>query len=195
VGVHVVVGEHADLLELLAGQQVGLVDDQHAGLGLLGLFGGEQLGGLGDQGGLVVAGLLAEVAGDLGVEAVGADEGVGQVDDGVADGVQGMGGGAGGDGLAGADLAGGHADGVFADEPGDAGDRLGVAVVLMEHGWGEVAAEWGPREAVVGAQTLDHRDILSVLVGWVTVVASSLVPWPLVGSMPASSAWPPGRPL
>src|SRR6266487_3707536 len=30
VGVHVVVGEHTDLLELLAGQQVGLIDDEHA---------------------------------------------------------------------------------------------------------------------------------------------------------------------
>jgi hypothetical protein len=54
----------------------------------------------------VEAGRSAEVADDLGVQAALADAGVGQVDDGVADRVQAGDGGAGGDGLAGADLAG-----------------------------------------------------------------------------------------
>jgi hypothetical protein len=128
-GVHLMVGEHADLLELLGVEQVGLVDDDHAGLGLLGFFGGQQLGGLGDQGRFVEAGVAAQVADDLGVEATLADAGVGEVDDGVTHGVQCCHGGAGGDGLAGADLAGDHADGVFCDQPGDAGDGFGVAAV------------------------------------------------------------------
>jgi hypothetical protein len=55
---------------------VGLVDDHHAGLGLLGVLGGQQLGGLGDQAGLVEAGRSAEVADDLGVQAALADAGL-----------------------------------------------------------------------------------------------------------------------
>jgi hypothetical protein len=74
-----VVGEHADFLELLGVEQVGLVDEDHGGLGLLGRFGGEQFGGLGDECGLVEAGVAAEVADDLGVEAALADAGVGDL--------------------------------------------------------------------------------------------------------------------
>src|SRR6266508_4442128 len=195
VGVHVVVGEHADLLQLLGGQQVGLVDDHHAGLGLLGLLGGQQLGGLGDQAGLVEAGVAAEVADDLGVEAALADAGVGDVDDGVAYGVEGGDGGAGGDGLAGADLAGDHADGAFADQPGDAGDGFGVAAVGVQHRGGQVAAEGGAAEAVVGAQPLDHSSSSrvasmmisggrfgSVSAGWMLVTGGVVGP---------SAAWSP----
>jgi hypothetical protein len=74
-----VVGEHADLFELFGVEQVGFVDDHHAGLGLLGRFGGQQFGGLGDECGLVEAGVAAEVADDLGVEAALADAGVGDL--------------------------------------------------------------------------------------------------------------------
>src|SRR4029450_11178774 len=98
----------------------------------------------------------AERSDDLGVQAALADAGVGEVDDGVAHVVQGGDGGAGGDGLAGAHLTGDHADGAFADQPGDAGDGLGVAAVLVEHARGQVAAEGGAAEAVVGTQALDH---------------------------------------
>ena len=59
----------------------------------------------------------------------------------MADRVEGGDGGAGGDGLAGADLAGDHADGALGDQPGDAGDRFGVAAVGVEHARGQVAAE------------------------------------------------------
>ena len=48
--VHVVVGEHADLVELLAGAQVGLVEDQHR-CGRVRFLGGEQVAGLQDQAG------------------------------------------------------------------------------------------------------------------------------------------------
>jgi hypothetical protein len=72
------------------------------------VFGGEQFGGLQDDVGLVEAGGGAQRADDVGVETALADHGVGQVDDGVADGVEAGDGGAGGDGLAGADLAGDH---------------------------------------------------------------------------------------
>jgi hypothetical protein len=95
--------------------------------------------------------VAAEVADDLGVEAALADAGVGEVDDGVAHGVELGDRGAGGDGLAGADLAGDDPDGAFGDQPGDAGDGFGVAAVLVEHARGEVAAEGGAAEAVVGA--------------------------------------------
>src|SRR5215218_41205 len=201
-GVHVVVGEHADLLQLLGRQQVGLVDDHHGGLGLLGLLGGQQLGGLGDQAGLVEAGRSAERSDDLGVQAALADAGVGQVDDGVADRVQACDGGAGGDGLAGADLAGDHADGALADEPGDAGDGFGVAAVGVQHRGGQVAAEGGAAEAVVGAQPLDHSSSSrvasmmisggrfgSVSAGWIVVAGcnptsawASWVASPVLGS-------------
>lgn len=50
-----------------------------------------------------------------------ADGGIGDVDDGAAGGVEVGDGAAGGQGLAGADLAGDQADGVFVDEPADSG--------------------------------------------------------------------------
>jgi hypothetical protein len=103
---------------------------------------------LGDECGFVEAGVAAEVADELGVEAALADAGVGEVDDGVAHGVEGGDGGAGGDGLAGADLAGDYPDGVFADEPGDAGDGFGAAAVGVEHAGGQVAANGGAAKAV-----------------------------------------------
>jgi hypothetical protein len=59
----------------------------------------------------------------------------------VAHGVECGDGGAGGDGLAGADLAGDYADGVLADEPGDAGDGFGVAAV----GWSMPGARSRPK--------------------------------------------------
>ena len=74
------------------------------------------------------------------------DGGVGQVDDHVPGRVQGGGGGADGDGLAGADLAGDHAERVLVHAPGDPGDRLAVAGVAVQHGGGQVAAERHPGE-------------------------------------------------
>ncbi len=62
------------------------------------------------------------------------DRGVGQVDDHVPGGVQGGGGGADGDGLAGTDLAGDHPEGVLVHAPGDAGHGFGVPAVAVQHG-------------------------------------------------------------
>ena len=59
-----------------------------------------------------------------------------------------------GDGFAGADLAGDHADGGFVDAPGDAGDGFGVAGVAVQHGWGQVFGEGRAGETPVGAQTV-----------------------------------------
>jgi hypothetical protein len=99
----------------------------------------------------VEPGRPAERGDDRRVEASGADGGVGLVDDGVPAGVQRGDGGAGGDGLARPDLAGDHPDGALGDQPGDAGDGFGVAVVAVEHRRGEGTPEWGSGEAVVGA--------------------------------------------
>jgi hypothetical protein len=73
----------------------------------------------------------------------------------VPAGIEGVDGGAGGDGLAGADLAGDHPDRALVDEVGDAGDGFGMCVVAVEHLGGDVAAERGAGETVVGAETLD----------------------------------------
>jgi hypothetical protein len=84
----------------------------------------------------------------------------------VAGGVQAGQGGAGGDGLADADLAGEHTQGVLVDAPGDAGDRFGVGGVAVQHLGGKLAAERHPGEPVGGLQTLDHAGSWS---GWVRV--------------------------
>ena len=42
-------------------------------------------------------------------------------------------GGADGDGLAGADFAGDHAEGAFGDAPADPGDGFGVGAVAVQH--------------------------------------------------------------
>jgi len=64
----------------------------------------------------------------------------------VSGGVQGGGGGADGDGLAGTDLAGDHTQGVLVDAPGDAGHRLGVSAVAVQHRGGQPATERHGRE-------------------------------------------------
>jgi hypothetical protein len=56
-----VVGEHADLLELVAAEQVGLVEDQYHGADPFGFLGDQQVAGLQDQVGLVEAGVPPSV--------------------------------------------------------------------------------------------------------------------------------------
>jgi hypothetical protein len=68
-GVHVRVGEHAHRLELRGVEQVRLVDDEDDLAAPLGRFGGERVGGLRDQGGVVEAGWLAERGDDGAVDA------------------------------------------------------------------------------------------------------------------------------
>src|SRR5207302_6049010 len=82
VGVEVVVGQHADGLELLVAQQVGFIDDQDGGFAAFVAFGGQDGGGLGGEPGAGAVGLAAEGGDDHLVQAADADHGVGQVDDG-----------------------------------------------------------------------------------------------------------------
>ena len=79
-GVHLGVGQQAQLFELGRVEQVGLVDDDHHPAVALGLFGGEQVGGLGHDLGLVEPGLGAQGPHDGDVEAPGAKGRVGHVD-------------------------------------------------------------------------------------------------------------------
>ena len=49
-GVHVGVGEQAEFFELVGGEEVGFVDDEHDSPSSFGDLGGEGVGGLGDEG-------------------------------------------------------------------------------------------------------------------------------------------------
>ena len=53
MGVHVGVGQQAELFELVAGEEVGFVEDEDDGAAAFVFFGGEQFGGLGDEAGFV----------------------------------------------------------------------------------------------------------------------------------------------
>lgn len=97
------------------------------------VLGGQQVGGLRDQGGLVRARDAAERGDDRVVDAGDADGGVGQVDDLVAGVVQLGQRGSDRDGLARADLSGDHSQGAFADAPGDPVDGLQVGGVPVQH--------------------------------------------------------------
>ncbi len=87
-------------------EEVTLVDAQDGDATAFGVFGGQRVTGLGNQGGVVEAGPPAQGADDVVVDASGADGGVGDVDQVVAGGFGAVDGGAGGDGLADADSAG-----------------------------------------------------------------------------------------
>jgi hypothetical protein len=159
VGVHVRVGEQAELFELVGGEEVGFVDDDHDAFAAFVLFGGERVGGLGDERRLVEAGDATQRGDDRGVEAAGADGGVAEVDDRVAGRVEIRGRGSGGDGLAGADLTGDHGEGAFGDAPGDAGDGFAVAGGAVQHLGGEVSPEGHGGEAVVGLEDVDAHGV------------------------------------
>src|SRR5437763_12068120 len=81
-------------------------------------------------------------------------------------GVQGSGRGADGNGFAGTDLTGDHPQGVLVDAPGDAGYRLGVSAVAVQHRGGQCATEGHGRETPMRLQTLElsSADLLAVLV-------------------------------
>lgn len=89
---------------------MGFIDDEDGCSAVFDLFGGEGVGGLGDEGGVVGQGLPAQGCHDLVVDAADPDGGVGQVDEGVAGRVQRGQRGADRDGFAGADLAGDDSD-------------------------------------------------------------------------------------
>src|SRR6266498_3617802 len=142
LGVHVGVGEQAQLLQLFGGQQVGLVDADDDAAAAFVLFGGEQVGGLAHDFGLVEAGAATQRGDDGDVEASGADGGVGDVDDLVAGAVQ-LGGG-------GADVAADDPEGGFGDAEADAGDGFGVGGATHEVAGGDAFGEGGLGEAEVG---------------------------------------------
>src|SRR2546426_12070961 len=100
------VRDHADGLQLVAGEHVRFVDgEDDVAVALVG-FGGECCLDLGDEVGGVEAGGLAERGGQGAVDAPDAGLGVGEGDGGVVGRVGAVGGGGGRGGVAGPDFAG-----------------------------------------------------------------------------------------
>jgi hypothetical protein len=91
---------------------------------------------LGYEGGVVEAWCLAQGQGYRSVDAAHAYLGVGQVDEGVAGGVQPVGGGAQGRCLPGADFAGQHPQAAGGDEPAQPGDGFLVRCGAEQAGHG-----------------------------------------------------------
>ena len=139
------------------------------GAAAFGLLDREGVDGLRDEGGVVGQRALPEGGDDLVVDAADPDRRVGQVDDGVPGRVQGVQGGADGDGFPGADLAGDHPDAVLGDAPADPGDGLAVGGVAVQHAGGEVTAERGAGEPEEPLQPVDHDTTPP------SVIASSVV--------------------
>ena len=150
------VGHHADGLQLLAGEHVRLVDgEDDVAAPLVGL-GGERGLDLGDEVAVVEPGRLAQCGGQRPVQAPDPDLGVGEVDQGVAGGVEAVGGGAQRGGFPGADLAGQDADAAGGDQPAQAGDGFLVGGGGEQRGDGDGRGERHAGEAVVGLQVRDH---------------------------------------
>ena len=170
------VGEHADGFELAGFEHVSFVDGQDRDPAAFGVLAGEQVHGLGGEGGVVGFRDPAERGHDGVVDAADADGGVAQVDEGMAGGVEAGEGGAQGHGLPGADFPGDHAEGVLADAPADPGGGLGVGAVAVQHAGRQVTAERHLGEPVVGLEFLDGHWF-----SWART--SSMVSWP--GSWPA----------
>ena len=140
------VGQHPDGLELGVIEQVRLVEHEHGGAAAFDLFGGQGVGGLRDQGGVMGQRSPAQREHDLVVDATDPDGGVGQVDDAVAGRVERGDCRAHGHGFPGADLAGDHPDAPFGHAPADAGHGLTMAGVSVQHPRGQVPAERGVGE-------------------------------------------------
>ena len=138
------------------GEEVALVDAQDGDAAAFGVFGGQRVAGLRDQGGVVEAGPPAQRGHDVVVDAAGADGGVGDVDQVVAGGFGAVDGGAGGDGLADADLAGDHGDAAGGDAVADAGGGLGVIAAVEQLAGRQGAAEGHGGEAEIGLDLVQH---------------------------------------
>ena len=135
------VGEHADGFQLGVVEQVRFVEDHDGVRPRSACSAASAAAACGTRVAVWKAGRLPERGDDVVEHAADPDGGVGQVDDHVPGGVQRGRRGAHGDGLAGTDLAGDHAEGVLVDAPADPGDGFGVAVVAVQHRRGEAAAE------------------------------------------------------
>ena len=151
-------GQHPDRFELVVGQQVSLVDQQDRQPASLGELGGQVLGGLRDQGGVVEPGHAAQRGDDRVVNASRPDLGVGDGDELVAGGVQPGGGGADGHGLARADLTGDDRDLAGVDAVGDAAGGFLVGGRGEQRPDRDGPVEGQPLESEVAADgVIDHR--------------------------------------
>lgn len=155
-GVHVVVGEHADRVQLLVVEQVRFIDHDGRRAPFVDLR-GQRGGRLGGESGQVELGSPAQAGDDPVIEAAHADLGVGLVDHREPGRVERRDGTFEGDRFAGSDLAGDQADRPVVDAPGDAGGGFPVGMVLVGHGRGQVAAERDTGETEVPLNAVDHR--------------------------------------
>jgi transposase InsO family protein len=105
----------------------------------------------------------AEGGDDVGEDPADSGCGVADVDDGVGGGVEVGDGAADGGGLAGADLAGDHRDGLVGYGPGDAGGGLAAVGVPVQAGRRQVAAERHPGESEPGDDDEGKLHLASVL--------------------------------
>jgi hypothetical protein len=123
------------------GDSVSLVDTQDRDSAALAMFGSQCVAGLGDQRGVVEAGPPAERGHDVVVDASGPDGGIGNLDQVVAGGFCAVDGGAGGHGLAYADLTGDHGDASGGDAVAYACNGLGVVSAAEQVARRQRAAE------------------------------------------------------
>src|SRR5260370_11968138 len=128
-------------------------------------FGGERVGGLRDQGGVVEPGYAAEGGDHGGVYGAGVDGWVGQVDRVVAGAVEGGDRGSGGDGLTGSYFSDDDGQRAGLDGVGDAGDGLVMGGAGKQLAGGQAAAERQGGEPEVVAHSGQH--------GWSFPVGSS----------------------
>ena len=125
-GVHLVVEQEAELVKEFGGQEVGFVDDEEDVAALAGqvVEGGAELW---EEAHKAEGGLDLEGEEDFAVEGGDAEVGIGEIDDGVEVAVEGLGKGADGGGLAGADIAGEEGGETFLEGKGEAALDLAVA--------------------------------------------------------------------
>jgi hypothetical protein len=147
-GIHVVVEEETELVEELRGEQVGFIDDEEDEAALAGEV-GEGGAELREETRETEGGLDLESQENLAIEGGDGEVGVGEVDDGVDVGVEGVGEGADGGGLAGADIAGDESRDALLEGEGEAaldflvtarGEQVAAGDGLGERSRGEAVA-------------------------------------------------------
>jgi hypothetical protein len=95
--------------------------------------------------------------------------------------VEGGGGGADRDGLAGADFSGDDADGVLVYTPADPGDGLRRVRVAVQYGWDQAATEWHSGKSVILLQPFNtHADTPSLSMRLMSSILSCPGIWPPV---------------